>query len=363
MQNNQISYSNRLIRKYNSDQYPEYTGKYVRQIINTAGKMDGKTIMFSVDDCLCVPDMDGKGKNNPLGSTSLNRYELILNDGTAAVRANLPADEVHALAERCRAVVHGKIIKKILGLSQPEQQQAAPVKIMMGKFKGKTPEEVLLENPNNAQELMNTANYIYQNMNRPGNERYRDGNARQIQAIKAAIDSLNKGTLKPAAASSVKVYDGKWKNHSKKLENGLCRAYRLEINCHMSGPSPWELIIEEGDVPVDIEANNKQIIRLKELQNRTAKRIYMGEVWENIIEKMDANLKAFEASVYEEQKAYMEANSYYFLQKKRGQGAGQQQGYRQPPVQPYNPGYNLPPEATTGVSYRQGATQAYSAYS
>ena len=71
----------------------------------------------------------------------------------------------------------------------------------------------------------------------------------------------------------------------------------------MSGPSPWELIIEEGDVPVDIEANNKQIIRLKELQNRTAKRIYMGEVWENIIEKMDANLKAFEASVYEEQKS------------------------------------------------------------
>ena len=159
-------------------------------------------------------------------------------------------------------------------------------------------------------------------MNRPGNERYRDGNARQIQAIKAAIDSLNKGTLKPAAASSIKVYDGKWKNHSKKLENGLYRAYRLEINCHMSGPSPWELIIEEGDVPVDIEANNKQIIRLKELQNRTAKRIYMGRFGKTSSRRWMQTSRLLKPLYMRSRKAYMEANSYYFLQKKRGQGAG-----------------------------------------
>lgn len=311
------NYADRLIQKYQADQFPEYQGKYPRQIINTAYVKNQKTMMFSVEDFLCTPDIGKKAKDCPLGSLSLSRYELVINDGNRVVRANLPADDVHALAERCRAIVHAKMIKNVLGISSKGEAQAEPVKIMMGKFKGKTPEEILLENPNNAQELMNTVNYISRNLENPGNERYREGNIRQINAIRAAIDKLNRGTLQPTAASCICVYDSKVKNRSRKLDNGLYRAYHLTINCHMSGNSPWELTIEECDVPVDIDQNSgKQQIKTSGATNKVSMRVYMGTVWENIIEKMDANLRAFEVSVYAEQKAYVEANSYYFLRRK-----------------------------------------------
>lgn len=320
--NNQSSFMERLIRRFDADQYPEYKGKYINQIANSAQIVKSgdqyKRIMFSVDDHLCGADAGGDDKNMPLGMRRLSRYTLIINDGSV-VEANLPADEVHALAERCRAIVHGRIMKAMLGISSSEQQ-ASPVKIMMGKFKGRTAEEVLLENPNNANDLMQTMQFISQNIDNPANAKYREGNIRQVQAIQEAITKLNNGTLKPTGASVIKVYDGNWKNHAKKLPNGLYKAYHLEINCHMSGNSPWEILIESAEVPVDIDGSGKQVLRLKERSNLSSKRVFLGTTWEDIIEKMDANLRAFEISFYAEQKAYVEANSYYYRQKKNGGG-------------------------------------------
>ena len=310
------NFTDQLIQRYGADNLPEYPGNYVRQIASTAGRMDGDIIMLSVEDNLSVPDKDGRVKTPPLGSSSLSRYVIILNGKGNAVQANLPADEVHALAQRCRAVTQSRIMRTVLGIGGPGADDV-PVKIFMGKFKGKTPEEVLLENPNNYQELINTANMLCQNLDNPANARYREGNSRQIEAIRRAVDKFNRGELKTAVSTCIDVYPGEWKNKNKKLEDGRYEVYRLNIRCHITGRSPWELTIEEGVAPVAFQENNMRTIQLKQLQRTNMKHIFMGENWENIIEKMDSLLSAFEHGVYLEQKAYVEANTYHYKKNKK----------------------------------------------
>lgn len=297
-----------LIPQISSQQFPPYKGDYPLQMAMTAERRSGATLVFSVEDHLSIPEM-GNNRMPPLKDGNLSRFVLIINDGKLAVKANLPQYEVHALVNRCRACVQSKIMRDALGMTQPDT--SSDVKLfLIPEFKGKSPEEILLAGPDNEKYIHNAIQTLQANIANPQYARYAERNQKTIDACYAALQKLHDGTLAPRGASCIPVYEGEWKNTGK-IENGISKIYKLDIRYYMSGKSPWEIVISESEAPLEKKANNSQIIRLGQMSEPVVRSVHMGHAWENIVEKMGAEVTAFDNSVYAFRRMYAERNTYF----------------------------------------------------
>lgn len=140
-----------------------------------------------------------------------------------------------------------------------------------GIFKGKTPAEILLENPEARDELANQGNFLYKNR-----EKY-PANKEGIQAIREALDLFSQNQLKAEIGKSslLSIHDSKTRYRKKVDEDGYRQGWRLEILCDLECPeSPFLVRITNSQVKV---GDNNMI---KENINQDSSDVNMtGEEW------------------------------------------------------------------------------------
>lgn len=137
---------------------------------------------------------------------------------------------------------------------------AKTVKINNGNYKGKTPFEILIEDPNQVEGLQKQYAWLQQNL-----EKY-PKNKEQMEAINEAIYMLNNGLLKSDNGESIEasslelgdvvLYEAMPKALIRKQDDkGLCPVYEIGIVWHIGDKYPVEIVIKNYKAPIQRAEN------------------------------------------------------------------------------------------------------------
>ena len=111
-----------------------------------------------------------------------------------------------------------------------------------GKFKGKSPAQVLQENPDNLVQLKNSENWLADRIGQYKN------NQKQYEAIKNAIELFEEGKLigSPVLNGDIfSIYDSGFKSQVRQRgEDGRCPVYQIKIKCNTAKNYPISIEIQ-----------------------------------------------------------------------------------------------------------------------
>ena len=125
-------------------------------------------------------------------------------------------------------------------------------KILLGSFKGKTPAEILIGNPQEKSNLLKTRDWLASNM-----ETY-PANKAQVQAIDEAVKLLEIGELQGAPAASnapssvLSIYKTEYKHMSQKNEQGNTLVYSINIIFDATKNYPFTMEISNCFAPIEV---------------------------------------------------------------------------------------------------------------
>lgn len=324
-----------------NDGIKDYCPEYPRQILNNIKQSKNGISTFAVDALF--------GYQNPLPENPLNLmnvfavYNITVIQNKSAITVNLRPDEFTALARKSELVfdmafqnkyfrsfhnfdlIYKAIVwikNRFSGKSQEpakaDTKAAFSCKLPWGKFKGKTPGDVLLDNANHKSELLRNKELLEQNA-----ERY-PKNKDVIKAIDTAITALDKGTLvkdtdieegsdgSDSAVSTndeVFLYEGTWKNKTGKTNKKVTddgteyfRCYRLNIKYSpLMDTYPITVIVENCFAPVKKMEDGRQNILVSQAldgSHVSNKHFFTFEEWIDIIDTMRQAKYRFGNMVY-----------------------------------------------------------------
>ncbi len=254
-----------------------YTVKYPKQIFSAIKKKNDTSMTFSVDANLVAVE-DGDNINpGELHKQGLSRFVLGLlsvDKGVGkGVSGNIPVSEMAEFLHEAHFSLNRLSEIKLQPVATGGAVTKSSVTLKFGPFKGKTPEEVLAENPANKDSLENTKKLLMEKVAQyPANQEL-------IDAIDNAITALSTGSLSApapsASVSSFSVYESgiKVPNASKKNENGKTLVYTIKVNCNPNMNIPYEIEIMNGYclVPKDGEVDFKSMEQNTTLKMRLNK--------------------------------------------------------------------------------------------
>lgn len=124
-------------------------------------------------------------------------------------------------------------------------------KLFCNSYKGKTPAEVLLGNPQEKENLLKTKQWLQANV-----EKY-PKNKEQIVAIDDALKLLEIGELQnapstPASSSVLSIYKTEYKHMSQKNEQGHTLVYSIDITFDASKNYPFTVEITNCFAPIEV---------------------------------------------------------------------------------------------------------------
>lgn len=215
-----------------------------------------------------------------------------------SVTANIKIDDIADLLARSDYA-----FKKSMDFeTQPKvkaesSSPAYTVKIASGNMKGKTPAEVLIENPENLTALRNQYKWLKENVQKYPKNKF------QMDAIEDAAKLLEAGKLNKAespavAAPSIKLYEADLRPLIRKpREDGMCPVYGIKIYWHIGEDNPVEITIVNYYAPVvkkesgqiNVDAAQKDMTTFKNISQRVTE-----AEWMNIVREIRANMRQFE---------------------------------------------------------------------
>lgn len=229
------------------------------------------------------------------------------NGKTITPKANLPAREirgVYALSDSCfKSHVEGGLLTHLLGKTANSSASSDDVlidspaytqKLFDNKFKGKTPADVLLENPDAKDDLIRTKNWLAQNISK-----YK-GNALQIAAIEEAIKLLEVGELRPVentkSSTEILIYEPECKFMSMKNAAGNNLIYSLQITYDSAKRYPFTLTIMNCYAPVVNGTGGQKNIQMSAATDMVKSSFSMkANEWYGMISHINSVLDKFEA--------------------------------------------------------------------
>lgn len=242
----------------NQSPYKVYDGVFSRFVFTIIQKAKGKPTTFP-DANISVNEIPGLIE----ASKAAKSADTFLSLPVIGQIFNL-LKETTKLTQRVGDAIN-TIYFMIKGVEPPIQQQqqnldnlgklAKSVVIANGNYKGKTPFEILVENPDEASGLEKQYNWLSQNVAKyPKNQE-------QMDAIAEALDLLNRGLLQsvsedPTNSSrlnlgDVVLYEALPKALiRKKDQQGLCPVYEIGVIWHMNDRYQVEVIISNYKAPV-----------------------------------------------------------------------------------------------------------------
>lgn len=184
---------------------------------------------------------------------------------------------------------------------QEETESASLSKTVLignGKMKGKTPFQLLAENPQAIVDLNSQYEWLKKNLEKHPN------NQLQMDAISEAIDLFNKGKISLGDVGvgdnltfgTIPLYEPAPRallRHAD--EAGLCPVYEVGINWHVGERSPIEIRVKRYKAPVitsETGAINPQCSEAQDIEENTFR--LTSNQWFECIHLMEANMQRFE---------------------------------------------------------------------
>lgn len=313
---------------------------YPFQVASIKQEKQGVKKTLGIDAQLSVPNPESEAeKSMPLEMHSgFSRFvaTLIKKDSKAKsfIKANIPADEVPYIFEKTK-IAMGLLAS---GKMTPAKESGEPLSLAyterfaMGNLKGKTPAEVLLENPENKKILIEQGEYLKKNL-----EKF-PANKQKIEAIRDAIHLLKEGKLEKKNAAVQPecvyvIYDEQMKTlKSMKDDDGRFMVYGIKIVCDTSRNLPFALEITNCYCPVDISENGKMNPRMKEAVNIQKNAINLTEKdWFKVVQRMQTTLDRFE--ILHARRQFEIAENAFFENRKNSRAAEKEDPAENSPVE------------------------------
>lgn len=228
--------------------------------------------------------------------TMFSRYSRFVvavidtNKATKSVIANIPVRRFNTIRMRSE-FAHRKHMEKLYsekGAGADAQNLAYTVQLKGGYFKGKTPAEVLIENPGNVAGLEQQMNYLGANL-----QKY-PKNQEQINAIQHAIHLLRSNMLSGEKANSMRgivLYEATLRPLKSKEKHGNnWFIYDIKISWMPGETAPVHVTVSNYYAPVDVKADGRYNVMLKnkEPNTETVNEFSLTEEeWNDCLDAMD----------------------------------------------------------------------------
>lgn len=238
-------------------------------------------------------------------------------DKTFNVWANVPAREIYSIKTVTDAIINSMTAIRLQPVKKENNTSenlspAYVVKIANGAFKGKTPAEILINNPNNKTGLEQQVNWLKTNLSKFPN------NQKQIDAIMDAFKLLNENKLVKSQTVSenstpelqiIDIYRADIRiPHSNKVDqNGNTDVYSMNITYDPNKNYPITINIANMMAPPIIGENGMVTANLKQAVNKKSCSIPLTERdWINTVNALYNRITEFENAYFPSQwkKAY-----------------------------------------------------------
>lgn len=239
---------------------------------------------------------------------NLSRFTLTLLDtstgATLPFIANIPATDIPVMSKKTDIALLLKTqyipVEKDSSLSDCYIQ-----KLRFGKFKGKTPAEVLLSEPTAKSDMETTRDLLQKNI-----EKY-PANRILVNAIDEAIMLFEAGELKEqktkdTTRDSMTIYHKEYKSTRRANPKGLYLCYNVSVDCQFNMDYPWQIRIDNYYAPsvngkIDhkkAEGRKSASIRLMDddwllciSQFENLKNLYESRCFSELLERADATAR------------------------------------------------------------------------
>ena len=273
---------------------------YPFQVARAIQQKNNEIKTLGIDAQLSVPDNSADSKNMPLEMHSgFSRFKVTLikktQENSSFVFANIPANDVPFIFEKTKAAINVLTNGNVNSSAVNDNLSPAYIeRFNMGNLKGKTPAQVLLENPDNKAELIKQGEFLSKNA-----EKF-PANKKMIEAIKDAINLQKNGKLvdtktdKPSGL--IEIYNEPMKPlKSKTNEKGYNMVYGIKVICDTSKKLPFYIEIMNCYAPLEVTSTGTLNPKMKEAEN--IEKFYMNlteKDWYKIIDRINKTIVNFE---------------------------------------------------------------------
>lgn len=207
------------------------------------------------------------------------------------VSTNIPPKKLADIQEKSRFANNAILKVRMSGAKagQEELPSCYTAKIMLGdaSIKGKTPAQVMLDNPENAAQMLQTKKYLQENLNNPANAKYKASNEKLIMAIDEAIALYKKGELEKkenAGTRMIPIYveECKVPNIKKLDKNKNTEVYSIKIYCNPVMDNPFVIQMMNCMAPVE----NNDVVLAKAVQKNETKFVLTDSEWNTLLQEM-----------------------------------------------------------------------------
>ena len=223
--------------------------------------------------------------------------------------ANLPPSELDLMKKKTEIAVEKLTEKSLIKSTTNSNSSAYTVTFFIGKFKGKTPADVLLDDAKKVDELLAYKKELQANLGRyPRNQQ-------QIDAIDEAVELLNKGELNQEASKSqiIDIYRADVRApHAKKVDaEGYTDVYSFSIVCDLSKDYPFAVNIMNCKAPVTRNANGTMTPNMKQAKNKKEHSILLTDSeWFKALSRMERTNVLFENSIFDKMLKIARENTF-----------------------------------------------------
>ncbi len=221
-----------------------------------------------------------------------------------SVKANVNFDDLPDIVERTNFARQKVYESELSPSAQAETtDEALPLAYTttfgMGPFKGRTPADVVMENPEgNREKLQEQYKFLQANVAKYSrNQVIMDAITNAYELYKAG--KLEKKTAKPASGRSFEIYKSGYRPQTReKREDGMCKVREMSVICNIGNRYPIELTISEYFAPVT-NINGKLNVQAAATDQASIRKMtaYMSmKDWNNLISKIKDQKAAFIAA-------------------------------------------------------------------
>ena len=271
--------------------------RYPRQIYSAKRE----TVILGIDNYLSKPD--GTDKVPPLEMHSpFSRFVVTIIDKsgseTKTPKANIPAGDVPGIVEISKLVMLEKLRYESSAHESAEGELSIGYtqQILIGGFRGKTPADILLENPDDREKLLNTRKFLADKATQYAS------NKKQVEAIDDAVALFDVGQLKkPSGAKRsgvVRVYDVDHKYMRDTNDLGHRLFYSMSIVCQFGNKYPWEITIENVFAP-GLQGPKGGLVPKMDEKSSSAKCTFrMSDMeWSQLVNRIESDLRYFDGKL------------------------------------------------------------------
>lgn len=216
--------------------------------------------------------------------------------------ANIPAKDLPAVLQKSKIALYKLANKeqKAPPAAAANQGLAFSERLSFGKFKGKTPAEVLAIDVKNEEQLLYVASILSQNVGKyPANKKV-------IDAINEAISLAKEGKLGassvPISTEPYKIYESGYKFKTIMNAKGYNLIYSLNVTFDESMRYPITVEVQNCFAPVETVAGGQKNIQMQKAEDvKKASMVLSADEWFELVSSANAIKCNFEAMIFRHQ--------------------------------------------------------------